>query len=136
MGNLTQPSIQVLLVDDDTMLLRSLSRVLSERGFEVDTAICAAEARAILKHRPFDVVVCDQNMPGQSGLELLTELKQDHPDLIAMLLSGQVSGVPVAQDWAKEIGVSRVFSKPCDGNDIAHAIYECMEFRKVSCSKR
>ena len=136
MEHLIPNTINVLLVDDDTRLLQSLSRVLGDYDFQVETAICAAEARALLKHFTFDVVICDQSMPGQTGLEMLADLKNENPDLISMLLSGQISDVPVAHDWANEIGVSRVFSKPCDGNDIARAILDCIEKRKVSLANR
>ena len=125
-------SIRVLLVDDETALLRSLERVLLEHDLQVETATCAAEAAAFLNHYPFDVVVCDQNMPGQSGLELLTELRNKHPELVMMILSGQVKGIPVAEDWAKEIGVAEVFSKPCDGNVIAEKIKSAMRYRQVT----
>ena len=115
-------SPKVLLVDDDTTLLKGISRTLTAHAFEVETATCAAEARAILSRFPFDVVVCDQQMPGQSGLQFLAEIRDEFPDLVTFLLSGQVAGVKMAEDWAREIGVRQIFSKPCDSGLIASAI--------------
>ncbi len=128
-------SIRVLLVDDETALLRSLERVLLEHDLQVETATCAAEAAVFLNRYAFDVVVCDQNMPGQSGLELLTELRNKHPNLIMMILSGQIKGIPVAEHWAQEIGVAEVFSKPCDGNVIAERILSVMRSRQIAKSE-
>lgn len=115
-------SPNVLLIDDDTSLLRSMARALSEFGLDVETTTCTAEARAILNRYDVDAVVCDQQMPGQTGLEFLTDLLKESPDLITFMLTGQVSGVRMAQDWAKEIGVYQVFSKPCNSEELANAI--------------
>jgi len=115
-------TIRVLLVDDDPIVLRSLTRVMHEFDLNVETAMCAAEARAILKHHDFDVVVSDHQMPGQTGLEFLADLKASKPDQIVMMLSGHICGVNVAEDWAKEIGVQAVFSKPFDADQISAEI--------------
>ena len=116
--------IRILLVDDDAAMLRSLTRSLSEYDYQVEATSCSAEAKAFLNRYPVDVVICDYQMPGQTGLELLTELRQDHPDLTTFMLTGKVAGLPVAEDWAKNIGVHEVFSKPCQPGLIAQAIAE------------
>ena len=113
---------RVLLIDDDATLLRSLKRQLCEFGFDVETSSCAAEARVMLNVNPFNAVVCDHNMPGQSGLEFLEDIRQIHPNVAIFMLSGQVSGVSIAEAWAEEIGVIEIFNKPCDANLIAQRI--------------
>ena len=132
--NQQQNPIRVLLVDDETALLRSLSRVLCEHEMNVETASCAAEAAAFLKNYQFDVVVCDQNMPGKSGLEFLSDIAKKKPDLITMMLSGQITGVSIAEDWASEIGVREVFAKPFDGNVIASKIKSAVNQQNADCS--
>lgn len=122
MSNTAQNTVTVLLVDDDPIVLRSLARVMVEFELEVDTALCAAEARVLLKQRDYNVIVCDHNMPGQTGLEFLTELKKRKPEQIVMMLSGQICGVNVAEDWAKEIGVHKVLEKPFDADRISAEI--------------
>ena len=111
--------IRVLVVDDDAVLRRSLERVLEEKDLIVETASCAAEANVFLNKSQFDVVLCDYNMPGQNGLEFLSDLPKHHPDVIRMVLSGQVSGFEVAEKWAYDIGVYDIFSKPFDAEKIA-----------------
>ena len=113
---------QVLLVDDDPTLLRSLARSLEDHGFEVLTSTCTAEARAILKRNKVSTIICDYAMPGEAGLDFLAEVRSTHPAITAMMLSGMVSGVGVAEQWAEEIGVKEVLAKPCDVDHLAEKI--------------
>ena len=122
--------IRILLVDDDSALLRSLVRVFNEYEFEVETSTCAAEASVLLNRNDYEVLVCDQNMPGKTGLEFLSEVAERKPDLIAMMLSGQVAGIPVAEQWANEIGVVEVFNKPCDAGVVAESILSAVRDRR------
>ncbi len=64
----------ILLVDDEERIVRNLARALRAEGHETQTATSAAEARRQLAARPFDLLVLDQRMPDQTGLELLREL--------------------------------------------------------------
>ncbi len=118
--------LHILLVDDDTAMLRSLARSLGEYDFQVEATSCPAEANAFLRRYSIDVVICDYQMPGQTGLEFLTELRNEHPVLITFMVTGKGAGLPVAEDWAKEIGVHHVFSKPCDIRAIATALRDAM----------
>ena len=114
--------IRILLVDDETAILRSLSRILEVHGFDVSAASGAAEAEVFLQRNEVDVLICDHQMPGRTGLEFLAAIKLEKPDLITMILSGQIDGIDVAQDWAMEIGVDAVFQKPFDAALIAEHI--------------
>ena len=109
----------VLLVDDDTVLLKSLSRSLESMGLDVETCSCIAEARILLRKLEFDCILCDHNMPGGNGLDFLEEVSKTHPDTDRFMLSGMVAGLDVAENWARDIGVKRIFSKPFDAEQIA-----------------
>lgn len=63
---------RVLIVDDEALLLRTLSQAFEDAGFEVTTAKSAEEARAALDcESSFDLMLLDNRLPEQSGLELL-----------------------------------------------------------------
>lgn len=63
---------RVLIVDDEALLLRTLSQAFGDIGFEVTTATSAEEARTTLdRESPFDLLLLDNRLPGKSGLELL-----------------------------------------------------------------
>ena len=110
---------RVLLVDDDTTLLKSLSRTLESMGLDVETCSCIAEARILLRKLEFDCILCDHNMPGGNGLDFLEEASKSHPNTDRYMLSGMVAGLEVAEKWARDIGVKKIFSKPFNAEQIA-----------------
>jgi len=79
---------QVLVVDDDTGILKSLRRELSLNGFQVETAKNAEEGFAALALRHFPVVISDFNMPGINGPEFLERVKLLHPRTVRVAISG------------------------------------------------
>ncbi len=78
-----------LVVDDEPLLLKSTTRVLKSLGWAAHTAASGPEALALLEQglRP-DVVLTDQRMPGMTGVQLLSAVKQRHPDVVRIAMSG------------------------------------------------
>jgi two-component system, cell cycle sensor histidine kinase and response regulator CckA len=83
-------AIDVLVVDDESIVLRFASRVLTEAGYSVITAQDGAEALKLIRGRtePVRVVVSDIVMPRLNGVQLLETLSASHPDLPIILMSG------------------------------------------------
>ncbi|MFJ7903502.1 response regulator transcription factor [Streptomyces sp. NPDC096198] len=78
---------EVLVVDDDPAIRRSLERGLRLGGFRVRTAGSGAEALAAVRDSPPDVLVLDVSMPGISGIEVCTRLRDEGRDLPVLMLS-------------------------------------------------
>jgi putative two-component system response regulator len=70
---------KVLVVDDDGAIRQMLRHMLETDGHEVSVAGSAAEARRLLQRGPFDVVLCDVQMPGESGLSFASHLAAEYP---------------------------------------------------------
>ncbi len=83
--------IKILLVDDEAEFTANLSRVLSRRGFEVDTVGDGLAALSRVVNGNYDVVVLDIKMPGMSGLQVLAEVKRVAPSIQVILLTGHFS---------------------------------------------
>jgi len=89
---------RVLIVDDDPIVGESLAEFLCREGYEAATALNADEALAAIEQaersseakppRPFHVVISDVSMPGRSGIELLREINEHHPESVVMMLTG------------------------------------------------
>ncbi|MDQ7074171.1 MAG: sigma-54 dependent transcriptional regulator [Gammaproteobacteria bacterium] len=77
----------ILVVDDELRSLETLRRTLEEE-FEVLTALNASEAHALLEREWVQVILCDQRMPGMSGLECLSKVRKQWPDVIRIIISG------------------------------------------------
>jgi two-component system NtrC family response regulator len=78
----------ILVVDDEELYRRALERILGRVGHSVSTARNAAEAMAVVTSSPLDLVLCDVKMPGISGLELVRQIKDIHPDLPCIVVTG------------------------------------------------
>ena len=77
----------LLLVDDDTSLLKLLSIRLEAEGYRVQTAHSAEEAIPLLRNEPIELMVTDLRMDGASGLELFEQVRHFHPGLPVIIMS-------------------------------------------------
>jgi len=81
-----QPTL--LLVDDEENILNALVRMLRRDGYRILTATGAEDALDVLGRHDVQVVISDQRMPGVSGTELLSKVKDMYPHTVRMVLSG------------------------------------------------
>jgi DNA-binding NtrC family response regulator len=124
----TGAAIEVLLVDDEKELCRSLSRVLRRRGFEVSTAWSGDEALEILKRHRIEVAVVDVKMPGMDGHALFAELRQRDPLIEVILLTGHATAESAAE--GKRQGVFDYLLKPEDPEQLASLIRAAADRRR------
>jgi two-component system, OmpR family, phosphate regulon response regulator OmpR len=101
----------ILVVDDDARLRGLLSRFLAEKGFRVTTAESATEARAKLRSVFPDLMVLDVMMPGESGLDLITSLRNSHHQNLPVLLL-TARGAPEDRIVGFEAGADDYLGKP------------------------
>jgi DNA-binding NarL/FixJ family response regulator len=82
-------TIRVLIVDDHYIMRRGLCELLSQQpGFHVAAAVGnAQQAMEIAQQEPFDLAVVDISLGEVDGIELTSQLKSAHPDLIVLILS-------------------------------------------------
>ena len=86
--DLSKPARHLLLVDDEESILRSLRRMLRRDGYVIHVALSGEEGLAILEREPVGVIVTDQRMPGMTGSQFLSKVKEKYPDTIRIVLSG------------------------------------------------
>jgi CheY-like chemotaxis protein len=101
----------VLFVDDDVIVLQSLERGLMDESYNKLFAKTCKEALEILQQEEVHVIVTDMCMPEMTGLELLRNAKQKHPDIIGIVLSGyeQDTDLKTAVDQGD---IFRLINKP------------------------
>jgi two-component system response regulator HupR/HoxA len=100
----------VLVVDDEPRSLDTLRRTLEEE-FEVLTAGSAEEAEKVLEEEWVQVILCDQRMPGESGVDFLSRVRDRWPDIVRIIISGYTD----AGDLVEAInhsGIYQYISKP------------------------
>jgi diguanylate cyclase (GGDEF)-like protein/PAS domain S-box-containing protein len=119
---LRQPYQRTLLyVDNEVNLLAAIKRSMRHKDYQVLVAATAAEAFEILATVEVGVILCDQRMPGMSGTELLSRVKQMYPNLTRMVLSGYTDLQSVT-DAVNHGAIFKFLSKPWDDAELAGAV--------------
>jgi len=118
---------KVLVVDDDAVVGKSFTRVLSEnKGYVVTTVENAHEALKQMREQSFDVVFTDIKMPGMDGVELAERVKASQPWTPVVIITGY--GTTENESRAKAVGVTDFVRKPLSPEMIeesaAHALRE------------
>ncbi|HWW54589.1 MAG TPA: response regulator [Acidimicrobiales bacterium] len=129
------PKPKILVVDDDEAFRHSTARNLAAHGYTDVEAASSPEARLVLDTQP-DVaaVLCDINMPGASGMELLAELAQDFPD-VAVLMTTGVDDPDVAAA-AYGSGAFGYLIKPFDINELLITLDGALTRRDLESEQR
>jgi DNA-binding NtrC family response regulator len=111
---LERESVQVLIVDDDSALLKALPETLQLRmsGITVDTANSAAAALDQIAAHDYDAIVTDIKMPGMNGLALLAEIRRQRPDTPVLMITGHGEDVLTIQSLRS--GAYDFIQKPID----------------------
>ena len=112
---------KVLFVDDEPNVLQSIKRNL-RKDFDVDTANGGEEAlQKLASNGEYAIVVSDMRMPGMDGVEFLSKAKQQWPDTVRMMLTGNADQ-QTAVDAVNKGDVFRFLNKPCDAVALASAV--------------
>lgn len=106
----------LLLIDDDVELSELLSSWLQQEGFLVTACHDGRSARQQLSQQAPDAVVLDVMLPDGSGLELLKQLRSEHPELPVLMLSAR--GEPLDRILGLELGADDYLAKPCDPREL------------------
>lgn len=116
---------RLLLVDDDTNLLKLLSIRLKAEGYTVSVASSAEEALQVLRNEVIEVVVTDLRMDGESGLELFEQVRHFYPALPVIMMSAQGT-IPEAVA-ATQKGVFEFLTKPVDKKMLLQSIESALQ---------
>ena len=108
-----------LLVDDDETFGRVLARALTRRNQLVKTAVNSQQALQLAGSEHFDKAVLDLKMEGETGLQLIPELKRLQPALNIIMLTGYSSIATTVE--AIKLGATNYLCKPATVNEILNA---------------
>lgn len=102
--------MRALVVDDDEAVRALVRSVLAGGGFEVAEAVDGAEGLRLAEHEVPDLVVLDWQMPGLTGVEVLTELGRHYPEVPVILLTAALD--PRYGGFAGILGAAEFIQKP------------------------
>jgi len=124
---------RILVVDDEEGIRTSIRRVLELDGYEVTLAADGDEGELRFRENHPDLVITDIVMPGKNGLEMLSNLKADFPDMKAIVMSGGGGQTSGAEDLAfllsvaEGMGIHRTITKPFELADVLSAVRAALE---------
>jgi len=80
---------RILIVDDEPGIVKLLAEILRPEGYSCFGCQSGQEALHMMINQEFDVVLCDVHMPGMSGLELLRLVREKHPRMASVMITGE-----------------------------------------------
>ena len=123
-----QRGATVLVVDDDRFVLDSVSQILEEEGFSVQTARDGAQALAVMHRNVPDLVLLDLKMPGIDGPSAFKEIRTTWDDLPVIILTGYPDSDLMFE--ALRYGPVTVLSKPADPDKLVAAVQQALRTRR------
>lgn len=121
----------LLLVDDEENILRALKRLLRRDGYTILTANGGRQGLELLQSNDVGVIISDQRMPEMSGVEFLSQVKEEYPDNVRMVLSGYTDLNSVT-DAINRGAIYRFLTKPWDDDLLSNNIRDAFEHYELS----
>ncbi|MGB7925434.1 MAG: response regulator [Pyrinomonadaceae bacterium] len=125
---------RLLVVDDEESVALTVSEVLRQDGFVVETASSGQEAVGRLEEAEYDLVLTDLHMEGGDGLSVLAELRRRAPLTISIVLTGFASVESAIA--ALRQGAYDYLVKPCIIEDLKHTVRRGVEHRRLMLAER
>jgi DNA-binding NtrC family response regulator len=122
------PGSRVLLVDDETIFTKNMSKLLKTRGYAVTAANSGDAAIRELEQHPFDVIVLDLKMPGMDGIATLKEITKLGLFTETLILTGHGS-IDSALE-AMKLGAYDYLTKPCEIDELVAKIESAGDKKK------
>ena len=121
----------IVIVDDEDVVLRSLSSLLSlETDYEIHTFVSPFAALDVFKDIHVDLVISDFLMPEMNGLELLAAIKRRYPDVVRVLLTGYADRENAIRA-INEVGLFQYLEKPWDNDQLILLIKNGLNQRRL-----
>jgi len=127
---MSEPKAKVLVVDDESSVLLTMTSILRQEGYEVDAADGGEKALAAIRERFYDLVLTDMNMPGIDGMQVLAEVRKRSPNTVTLVITGYGSLDSALQ--AIQLGAYEYLLKPTEVPELKQAVRRCLERKRYS----
>src|SRR5439155_17700465 len=120
---------KLLIVDDEPIIRESLGEFLTQEGFAVEVAGSAEDALALAQETRFDLALCDIQLPGIDGIELLDRLLKISPDTFVILITAY--GTVETAVAAFQRGAHDYLMKPILLDEVLAKIRRLLQYRQL-----
>ena len=119
---------RILIVDDEADIRHALGRILQLEGYSAEEASSGPQALQLLKKNSYDLMILDMRMPSMSGIEVMDTIRETHPNLCIIILTGQAT-LESAIAAAKSDGVENYLLKPVSNEEFVEAVASALTKR-------
>ena len=123
--------MNILVVDDDAIVIKSCKRILEAEGYEVSTVPGADKALEALKNSDFDILLIDVKMPGRDGMYLMREIKKNWPEIPTIVMSGYPTPETITE--VLRLGATLFIPKPFKPDELIKSVRQVL--KKVPAKK-
>jgi putative two-component system response regulator len=123
----------ILVVDDEEPIRRLLAYFLENHGYNVTLTPDSREARQRLAEQPYALILCDVNMPGESGMDLLHAVRTEHSHTAVIMVTGLDS--QVLANAALDMGAFGYIVKPFEANEVLIDVANALRRRRLELEK-
>ena len=116
----------VLFLDDEPNILKAIQRLLRNEPMRVLTATDPNEALDILRETPTQVVVTDQRMPSMSGVDFLSAVRDQHADVVRIMLTGYTE-MNIAVEAINKGEIYRLITKPWNDDELRATLRQAFD---------
>jgi two-component system, NtrC family, response regulator HydG len=126
---MTEPSAQILVIDDDKAMRDACYQILSRQGYQVELAATARQGLGLLERLSFDAILLDLVMPDMDGLETLKKIKALDAEVEVIIITGYGT-IQSAVECIKA-GAFHFLSKPFTPDDLRSLVTRALEMRRL-----
>ncbi|MFC1652977.1 sigma-54-dependent transcriptional regulator [Planctomycetota bacterium] len=123
----------ILVIDDEEVIRDSCQQALTREGYGVKVAEDGAQGLALIQNHSFDLIILDLKMPGTSGMELLTRIREIKPETAVVIITGYAT-IRSAVDTMKS-GAYDFLSKPFTPDHLRNIVNEALTKRQTKKGK-
>jgi DNA-binding NtrC family response regulator len=120
---------RILIADDEEIVIRSCVRILSEEKYQIDTVSDGLEAIEQIAESEYDMLILDIMMPKMTGMEVLQRVKETHPDVDVIMITG-LNEIETAVQ-AMKLGAFDYLPKPFDPEELELVVERAFERRQL-----
>jgi DNA-binding NtrC family response regulator len=116
----------ILIVDDEPNVVTAIKRIFIHDPYEIFSGGSASEGMEILRSHPVKVVISDERMPGVTGSEFLSTVREQFPNTIRIMLTGHAS-INTAMKAVNEGEIYRFLTKPWDDVELRLTVQTALD---------
>ncbi|MFB0532607.1 MAG: response regulator, partial [Desulfatiglandales bacterium] len=117
--------MRALVIDDEQIVLDSVSKILADENYTVDVSLSGREGRDWAIQRQYDIVLTDIRMPDIGGMRVLRDIKRAKPSLPVVMITGYASVRSAVQ--AMKLGAADYLEKPFTPDQLLKAVASALD---------